>query len=102
MDNLDIRSVWVVRPQRYTPESPNLKTVGITVEEMIGHKVRMWAIKAGDDEVLGKDGEWELQPMPSSRTPEFFERTRWDNFEEALAFAQAYVAKEEATPHVEL
>ena len=50
----------------------------------------------------GKDGEWELQPMPSSRTKEFFERTRWDNFEEALAFAQAYVAEKEANPDVEI
>lgn len=99
---LDIRSAWVSRPRPYTYGAPAWHTVGITVDEMIGHKVRMWAIKAGDDSVLGKDGEWELQPMPSSRTKEFFARTRWDSFEAAYAFAQAYLAKQEATPNVEL
>lgn len=101
MDNLDIRSAWVSRPRPYTYGAPSWHTVGITVDEMIGHARPMWAIKAGQDEVLGKDGEWELQPMPSSRTKEFFARTRWDSFEAAYAFAQAYVAKEEATPNEE-
>lgn len=91
---IGIRSLWVVRPQPYVHGGPFWQVTGITVDEMIGHKRPLWAIKAGEDDVLGKDGEWELQPMPSSRTAEFFERTRWDDFDAALAFAMNWIAKQ--------
>ncbi len=35
---------------------------------------------------LGKEGEWELEPIPSSRTDEFYSRCRWGSFDEALEF----------------
>jgi hypothetical protein len=34
-------------------------------------------------EVLNSDGEWEWEPMPSSRTEEFIGRTRCPSFEAA-------------------
>lgn len=35
--------------------------------------------------VMAKDGEWEYEPMPSSRDDDFFARCRYATFEEAAA-----------------
>lgn len=32
---------------------------------------------------LNKDGQWESEPMPSSRANDFIKRTRFDDFESA-------------------
>ena len=37
-----------------------------------------------DNVVLSKDGKWEYEPMPSSRTAEFIESTRYKSFDEAF------------------
>lgn len=42
--------------------------------------------------VLNKDGEWEYEPMASSRTDEFKERTRFD-FETAKRLAREHAAR---------
>lgn len=34
---------------------------------------------------LNKNGKWEYEPLPSSRTEAFFRRCRWDRFEDAYA-----------------
>ena len=45
-----------------------------------------WAIVCEDDGyVMNRDGEWEYEPQPSSRTAEFFLRTRYATAEDALA-----------------
>jgi hypothetical protein len=44
-----------------------------------------WKIKQHGN-CLGKDGEWELEPMPSSRTDEFYSRCRWDSFDDGQEF----------------
>lgn len=36
--------------------------------------------------VLSKDGDWEYEPTPSSRTDEYLQRCRFDSMQEALAF----------------
>lgn len=36
---------------------------------------------------LDHDGEWELEPQPSSRDDEFYARCRFDTLEEAVAMA---------------
>ena len=41
-----------------------------------------WAVREGGA-VLSKDGDWEFEPIPSSRDDEFISRTRWDTAEEA-------------------
>lgn len=45
----------------------------------------LWAIRESGA-CLNKQGEWELEPMPSSRTKAFFRRCRWKSAEVALAF----------------
>lgn len=50
-----------------------------------------FAVKHGGM-VLTKEGEWEYEPMPSSRTDEFKERTRFD-FETAKRLAREHAAR---------
>lgn len=45
-------------------------------------KPEKWAVcNLGD--VLNKNGQWEYEPQPSSRSDEFIECTRFDTVEEA-------------------
>jgi len=60
---------------------PDKRPVYIEVRE--GPKGRKYAVTR-DSEVLAKDGAWEYEPMPSSRTDEFIERTRFNSFDEAF------------------
>ncbi len=46
----------------------------------------LWAIFDHSDVCLNKRGQWEFQPMPSSRTDAFLRRCRFDSAEAALAF----------------
>lgn len=46
----------------------------------------MWAVRRSGC-VLGKDGEWAHEPIPSSRDEEFYAMYRFDTFEEAEAAA---------------
>lgn len=43
---------------------------------------KKWKIARGFDEVLNKQGKWEDEPNPSSRTNEFLSRCRFDSLEE--------------------
>ena len=43
-----------------------------------------WAIRRGAC-CLNHDGNWEYEPLPSSRTDEFFARCRFATADEALA-----------------
>ena len=45
--------------------------------------------------VLNKEGEWEWEPIPSSRTDEYLARTRFDTPSDALA---AFRALSPSTP----
>ncbi len=48
-----------------------------------------WAVERSG-RCLNKSGEWEWEPMPSSRDNAFFARTRWPSAEEAIqAFREA-------------
>lgn len=53
----------------------------------------LWAVRFNGS-VLNKQGEWEWEPMPSSRDDEFLARCRWDSAEEAIAAAKVAIAKE--------
>jgi len=44
-----------------------------------------WAIRETGC-CLAKDGEWEIEPMPSNRDDAFLERCRWDTAIDAYAF----------------
>lgn len=55
---------------------------------------RKWVVcQAG--EVLNKKGHWEWEPLPSSRTDNFLQRTRFDSPQEALAAHLRFVSCEE-------
>lgn len=54
-----------------------------------------WAARL-NGECLNKSGEWEWEPMPSSRDDDFLARCRFDTAEEAIAAVQA--AMKEKTP----
>ena len=49
-----------------------------------------WAI-TDSHYVLNRDGDWEYEPLPSSRSDEFKARTRWPSAREAIAFAQEHM-----------
>jgi hypothetical protein len=51
-----------------------------------------WAI-IGDSCCLNRDGEWEYEPAPSSRSEDFFARTRWPNARTAIAAAEQHMAR---------
>lgn len=46
----------------------------------------LWAIRKNGN-VLNKEGEWEWEPMPSSRDDEFLARARFATAEQAIAAA---------------
>lgn len=45
----------------------------------------LWAIREKGF-CLNKQGEWEIEPIPSSRTSAFYKRCRWKSAEAALTF----------------
>lgn len=50
-----------------------------------------WAVcRLGD--VLNRDGEWEWEPLPSSRDDAFFARCRFDSAADAIAAARKVLA----------
>ena len=46
----------------------------------------LWAVRL-DDNCLNKQGQWEWEPMPSSRDDEFLARCRFDSAEAAIEAA---------------
>ncbi len=48
-----------------------------------------WAVRRLGGEVLNKQGEWEYEPMPSSRDDAFIERCRFDTALSAIDAARA-------------
>ena len=61
----------------------------VTIEMRRGLKGERWTI-ARRGFCLNKENDWEYEPMPSTRTEEFIERTRFDSFEEASTFCKKY------------
>lgn len=45
----------------------------------------LWAIREGGS-CLNKDGQWEYEPIPSSRDKDFIGRCRWATAQDALEF----------------
>lgn len=59
--------------------------------ELRNRKEMKWAVSNGSG-VYNRLGEWEYEPMPSSRTDEFFARTRY-SLEEAWEIAEGLEKK---------
>ncbi len=53
-----------------------------------GHKTR-WAV-CDANLCMSKTGEWDWEPMPSSRTNEFWDNFRFDTFQEAWDAAMRF------------
>jgi hypothetical protein len=81
---------WEVIPETFLYASNH-----ISVVRRDGFKGRRWGVmKQGY--ALNKSGEWEWEMQPSSRTEEWLETVRWDDFESAkLAATQAGERKHE-------
>lgn len=54
-----------------------------------------WVVRTQYGDVLGVDGAWDWEPMPSSRTPEFISRTR-HTLERAQELALAEIERTHA------
>lgn len=51
-----------------------------------------WAI-VSEGRVLGRDGAWYVEPMPSGRDQAFLDLTRWHDAQGAIAFVREHVAR---------
>lgn len=78
-----------LKPTRYIYEP--LRKEGVTIEvEWFGSG---WGITKRNSTqfVLNKNGEWEYQPLPSSRTEDFYQRCRYATLEEAVAVIEKFI-----------
>lgn len=84
------RSPQRVTPTRYTvsrlpDDTSDYSTWSVQVEASGNGR---WAVRNGG-RCLNKDGEWEYEPLPSSRSAEWLDTVRWDDLTEAIQSAQA-------------
>ena len=75
-------------------DGPPTEPLSIYIRKCFGYRLPkepMWKVMRGGQggPVLAKDGEWELEPIPSSRDDEFYARCRFDTYDEALAAVEA-------------
>jgi hypothetical protein len=56
----------------------------ITIQCVNYDRFNAWVIRDSIGQVLPKDGEWEIEPSPSSRSDEFLARTRYATVGTAL------------------
>jgi hypothetical protein len=71
----------------YSPiplDHPDRETWGVAVERAAP---RRWAIRNLSHCLNRISGEWEYEPLPSSRTDEWLEAHRWTQLEEAQLIA---------------
>ena len=61
---------------------------GIDVHK-IEHKKGFWFAVRRENSCMSRAGKWDLEPLPSSRTPEFFAEFRFDTFRDALIALRA-------------
>ena len=64
-----------------------LNPMPVRVERIAQHDgSTLWAVRRGGN-VLGRDGEWEYEPLPSSRDDDFFARFRFATIDAAWSAA---------------
>lgn len=56
-----------------------------------------WAVRKHGS-CLDKNGEWEYEPMPSSRTDEFYARCRFESLQDAVNAYNKNMSEEERNP----
>lgn len=72
-----ITQYTVDAPEGWEHESINIVRTGKTTDGKFDPAADVWAIRRGGHSVLNHDGEWEPEPLPSSRDEAFFTRCRW-------------------------
>ena len=70
---------------RIPDDSPDHSVWSVRVEAVGPGR---WAVR-NMRRCLNKQGEWEYEPQPSSRTEEWLSTVRWDDVDEAIAAAVA-------------
>ncbi len=63
----------------------------VSVRKCMGHRLPkepMWKVTNGSA-TLDHDGNWEVEPQPSSRDAEYYARCRFDTLEQAWQAAEA-------------
>lgn len=89
----DVIGMTIVSYQVDGIQHPTIRHTEITIEATGGLNpdgTRMpvdskWAIRL-TGMVLNKKGQWEFEPIPSSRSDAFLKRARFDSADEALMF----------------
>lgn len=93
-DHAVIRADMLDMATEFTVIPLDRKRVGIRVVEVVKRSSDpdAWAIHS-EGHCLAKDGEWEWESLPSSRTEEFLQRCRWPTAIEAITFATDHMKK---------
>ncbi len=88
---VDIGSIWVRRPLLPNQARTQFELNGIYVEYCLQRDgSSKWAIRSGERDCLGKDGEWIMESLPSKRDDAYLRMYRWDIMTEAFKFAQEH------------
>lgn len=82
---------WMRRDEfeNTNPDGPKVQVVRMNSPFYTGER---YAVRHGSL-CLATNGEWEDEPMPSSRDDAFYERCRFQTFDDAVATADSEEAK---------
>ncbi len=78
-----------VRPGRFGVDGDGAPQSWVCVERRDGFDGTRWAVVDMGLCLSAKTGEWDFEPMPSSRTEAWKRSHRWKTFQEAWAAAEA-------------
>lgn len=95
MTDPQITQYTIDAPEGWEHESINIVRTGKTTDGKFDPTADVWAIRQGGSRVLNHDGEWEHEPLPSSRDDDFFLRCRWPLAEALNAASDAMEAANE-------
>lgn len=93
---------WLIRATTFSLGLCQIYGRPIYIEERLQRdNRRLWILKMESSEgwILGKDAEWHREPLPSSRTDEFINLTRFNSPDEAHTFWIENI-KEEKTLYI--
>lgn len=79
---------WSRFKERNKWQSMEIEAVNFAAD---GQRPTSWCIRELGS-VLARDGEWEIEPRPSMREPDFIQRTRFSTAQEAAEFAASVYA----------
>ena len=88
------RKDWNVIRWEHAKADPMHGVRGFTIDLMVSpfYDGEKYAVRRGS-RCLNTSGEWEREPMPSSRDAAFYARCRFDSFDAAADAAEAAIAE---------